>query len=341
MAISSTVASDDEALRQLFARRLRKEGWDRLCKGVGEEFSYGAEQFSKALFMSMSLGLISFLALRYGWSIWLVALGYFGAVAIAAWLTQKIGVGSLGVYLVLLAGWVTLAGARLWNSGIDGVVFTHLVPVALVVGAISGWDAVRLAVSIPMFVPVAFLLVLLPLLTQDPWTVADAAGARLFLFAGLTIVPLLGFVAFRQWRVYLLSAFTDAADSLSNEPSVGERALALLGRWKRREAGIDTQRARERIGRAIQASSPQENARSTCTSIEKKFRRQIARQLISLSIGIAVSTGILIYFLAWVVVPASVAISWTGSSVPMREVYGSLAPSLPFHWVLMLRLLFC
>jgi hypothetical protein len=309
---------ESRALRRLLVRGLRRKGAGKLCKEEPSDFTLGAELFSVALLSSALLGLLICAVARLEWTLWGTAgalvLALLGAAALAKLATPVLP------YLLVLLGWAIAGVVQLAGPGLGALALTHALPFAIVFGARWGWRALRLAAGIPLFVPVALIVVLSPLLSEDPWRLGAAAGSQLVALTVVAIIPLLGLVAGRLLRLSVTDTFTAAAERVT--PQREDKALALIKKLGREEDGerLDETKARTHLRRAYEAPFPAERAPQIAETVGRAFKRRAALQLLPLTAGIASAVWGLIYVLAWAAVPASLATEWSGRGVPRADV---------------------
>jgi len=317
---STTPAALDESrvLRRLLVRGLRGEGAGKLCKEEPSDFTLGSELLSVALLCSALLGLVIFAVDQLGWTLWGTA-GVLVLVLLGAAALTKLATPGLP-YLVVLLGWAIAGIVQLAGPGLGAFALTHGLPFAIVLGARWAWRALRLAAGIPLFVPVALIVVLSPLLSEDPWRLGAVAGWQLVALAVVAILSLLAFVGARLLRLSVLDAFTAAAKRLS--PEREDDALELVEKLGREEdeERLDEKKARARLRRAYEAPFPADRAPQIAETVSRAFKRRTVLRLLPLTAGIASAVWGLIYVLAWAAVPASLAAEWSGRGVPRAHV---------------------
>lgn len=260
---------ESRALRRLLVRGLRREGAGKLCKEESPDSTLWAELVSVALLSSALLGLVIFAVERLGWSFW----GTVGALVLAppvALALTKLATPALP-YLLVLLGWAVAGAVQLAGPGLGALALTHALPFAVVFGARWGWGALRLAAGIPLFVPVALIVVLSPLLSEDPWRLGAVAGSQLVALAVVAILPLLGLVAGHLLRLSVTETFAAAAERLS--PEREEETLALVKKLGREEdeEHIDEQKARARLRHAYEAPFPGDRAPQIAETVSRAF----------------------------------------------------------------------
>lgn len=311
---------EPRALRRLLVRGLREEGARKLCKEEPSDFTLRSELLSVALLCSALLGLVIFAVDQLGWSFWdtiaALVLALLGAVAAAKLTTPLVP------YLLVLLGWTIAGVVQLAGPGLDALFLSHGLPFAIILGARWGWRALRLAAGIPLFVPVALIVVLLPLLSEDPWRLGAAAGWQLAALAAVAITSLLALVAARFLRLSLTDVFDAAAERLATTPKPEDEALELVKKlWREEDRDrLDEERVRKRLRLAYEAPLPAERAPQIADTIGRGFKRRAVLRLLPLTAGIASAAWGLIYVLAWGAVPASLAAEWSGRAVPRAEL---------------------
>ena len=309
---------ESRALRRLLVRGLRREGAGKLCKEEPSDFTLGAELFSVALLCSALLGLLIFAVEQLGWTIWGTAgalvLALLSAAALAMLTSPAVP------YLLVLLGWAISGVVQLAGPGLGALALTHALPFAVVFGARWGWGALRLAAGIPLFIPVALIVVLSPFLSEDPWRLGAAAGWQLVALAVVAVLPLLALVAARLLRLSVADTFAAAAERLS--PEREDEALELVNKLGREEdeEQLDETKARTRLRRAYEAPFPADRAPQFAGTVSRVFKQRAVLRLLPLTVGIAAAVWSLIYVLASASIPASLAAEWSGRAVPRADV---------------------
>ena len=162
----------------------------------------------------------------------------------------------------------------------------------------------------------ALIIVLLPLLTEDPWKLASEAGARIAILAALSIVPLCYVLILRIARTDVGTTFAQGASRIGAEPSkFSARASRFLLKKMRQSGEVELRddEVREEIEAAYsRMDSDPEQATSLAG---RAFRVRAVRRLLTMVIGISLAVWLLIYILAWAAMPVSLAKQWSGQDV--------------------------
>jgi hypothetical protein len=140
---------------------------------------------------------------------------------------------------VIVALWLVTGVASCLTGGIGSLVITHVLPFALVAVALWMWRAVAFVSGIPFLLPVALVVVFLPLLTQDLWTVGDDIKGQLFAVAVVALGPLLVVLGTRFSQVDVQLAFQEATAGLSDIGSRDQAAVEAVKHAPRADARMD------------------------------------------------------------------------------------------------------
>jgi hypothetical protein len=96
-----------------------------------------------------------------------VVLGFLLLIALFAGATKQFATA----LLVIVGVWVLTGVHTYFDAGAEALAVTHLMPFFLIPLSILMWNAFLLAMSVPYVLPIAFLVVFLPLLTEDLWEI--------------------------------------------------------------------------------------------------------------------------------------------------------------------------
>jgi hypothetical protein len=320
--MSSSELDPDSYLRQGLVQALRKEHFGKLCSAEERDSSHMANLLSQTITWSMVASLVLWLDAGVGFDIWqsggIVALFLF-ALAAYAGATKRFRTAALIIFLA----WAASAVFSALQDGLSSAALTHLLPFAIVIVSIWMWGAIRLAVSIPFLLPLALIVVFVPLLTQDLWIVGDEIDGQLVAVAIVALGPLSLFIAFRYARTDLRLLLVEAIERLgADQPQEGERAAEAVINAPRKE-GVEAPTKgwlAERIGPSYLRADPEAIASKIEAAIKPSFRRQTTLRLGRLVIGILAFFAAFTYLLAWAVVPTSTSARWIGHPVSTTHV---------------------
>ncbi|WP_405070560.1 hypothetical protein OG558_13545 [Kribbella sp. NBC_01510] len=303
-------------LKILLNRALRSQSYRKIGKAQGSDYSVGSSTISKflvsAIFLGSAISINRILDLTLWHSVVLVA-GIF-----VAWIALVLifGVPETLIVFLLMFLWLAAGGYLIISGELSTLVFTHLLPFGVILGV--GWvgGSIRLAGHVPLFVPLALIIVLLPLLTEDPWKLASEAGARIAILAALSIVPLCYVLILRIARTDVGTTFAQGASRIGAEPSkFSARASRFLLKKMRQSGEVELRddEVREEIEAAY---SRMDSYLEQATSLAgRAFRVRAVRRLLTMVIGISLAVWLLIYILAWAAMPVSLAKQWSGQDV--------------------------
>lgn len=334
----SVKLGQQDLLRLLLVRWLRVNGHRKLCKGEPADYSWRSARISVNFIFSILLGLWIYSIIHLGWGPW-QGLGVISGVLLVG--GALIGYGRLSpalFYLLFLILWLGLAVELVLRQGIDSTLSTHLLPLVLVPTLRGIGSAARIAVQLPLFIPVALIIVLLPLLTEDPWRLAAESRGRLAWFAGLALLPPLVLLAWRILRSDPRVILESATERLSAFADHDKRVLKAIKKMRHGSDEIlDDDVAKRGIVSALAQDHPDGTALKLLEAARISLRLRSARRLGSLALGISVIVWVLIYLLALASMPTSLAAEWSEIGVPLQAV--SLAwvdvtlPLGPYVWV--------
>ena len=318
-ASPSTPVRPTVSPRILLARSLRANGNGTLCKSEKRDYSVGSTRLSIAIMCAVSLSLLLYAFYYLEWSLSSVVGSLLGFVLLIILLVGfKVFSATLVAVLILL----TAAGCGLWlmalRHNFTAAAVVYGVPFLLVIVVRLGYPALRKAVRLPLFVPVAFIVVLSPLLTEDPWRLAAAAGTRLALLGVLTVLPLAALLAVQIGKAptrddidVVIQRTVDGEDAAMAAAKLARKALTSSERIDHSEkelAGL----FRVSYGRLDSATRD-----AITAAAQRRYVLRITRRLFSLLIGVASTTYLLIYLLAWAAMPIHLAEQWSGSLTPV------------------------
>lgn len=187
-----------DVYRLLLVRVLRASGFRKICKDEPIDTRVWANKMSVGLLAVVLNGLVLYGIAEFDWSLFRSVLFVAGALFVCMILTALKFLSHMITYLSLFGLWLIAGFADLIRGDIVGSFLTLAVPFILVIAGRWTIRAVTLAINVPLFIPVALILILLPLLTEDPWRLAAAANVRLAWLACVLILPM---AAVLIWRL--------------------------------------------------------------------------------------------------------------------------------------------
>jgi hypothetical protein len=222
-----TGADRKRYLRVGLVQALRKEHFGRLCKDEPSDWAHVGSALSQGMTWSMVLALAVWLLIRVELTLW-QAIGIVGAflllLVLFAAATKRFGIAAS--FIVLL--WLATGVQSFIVAGVAGLLVTNLLPFGLVALAVWTWRVLVLASAVPLLLPVALVVVFLPLLTQDLWILGDEIGSQLASVAAVALAPPLFFLAVRYRRTDVEVQFSTALERLNASGSIKEELLEAI-----------------------------------------------------------------------------------------------------------------
>ncbi|MEU6723575.1 hypothetical protein ABZ917_07690 [Nonomuraea wenchangensis] len=308
--------SKHASIRRLLIRALRKSGFRKLCKGEESDFSVGGTLISVHLLFAVAVGLSIFMLNTFELNLITGGLIVFGVILAGVIGNMIFGLPLIVPYLALLVSWVGVGLLELWSGGLGVFWPTHVLPFAITVGTQLAVRAVRLSAHVPLFVPLTLIIVLLPLLTEDPWRLASSSGVRLIWLALIALVPLGALFAIRLARLSVRDILADAAARSSHMMDPEKEVFRALKSIHNDRDGLLDRDAVDRYLKPVYANAWTElELIQTVEAVERAFRWRALRRFGALAIGIIIAIWGLIYSLAWAVVPTSLAQDWSAQEI--------------------------
>ncbi len=316
------VASTDREtyLQTGLVQALRKERYGRLCRHEPSDTTHISTLLSQGMTWSMVASLAFWLFVRVNLSVWQsigVVVVFLFVLALFAGATKRFGLAAL----VIVVLWIATGVYSYVTAGIGGAALTNLLPFALVALSVWTWRALALASSIPFLLPVALVVVFLPLLTQDLWVVGDEIGTQLVAVAFVALAPPLGFLAYRYSRIDVSDQFSSALGRVRQSEALQGKVLEAI-RNAPREVAADPP-SDEWLWAKLKGqyeSVTDSEARQLGVELSTLFRRQTIFRLMRLAIGIGALFGAFVYVLAWAAIPISTSARWIGHDVATSSI---------------------
>lgn len=313
-------ATTNIALRELLASALRRRGYRRLAKDEpGSPLDHIATGLSVGLLASVLVGIVVALMITLDWTVLEAAGATFLALTIVAVATRKEPKYGFLAFLLL---WAAIGIARWIDAGFGALLTTHVLPFLIVAAGFGMARALRLAVGVPLLLPIALLVVSFPLLSQDLWDLGSDMKGHLGWVAVVAIGPILLLVLIRLTRVSVPATFDQAAARIEETPEP-EAAAVKVAKTRAphdlRDAVDDDVAAQELSG----GFGRPDLDRGTARAIEvqgKGFKRRTVLRLLPLTLGLAAAIALFIYLLAVAAIPIDTAERWAMEEIPQEPV---------------------
>lgn len=309
--------------RTLLVRGLRTRGHGAICKGEPRDFAIGSSRLSTSFVSIILFSLILYASLYLQWSPQSSIGGMLGVLllivvlSVARVITPQQGTYFLVLLAIAGAGWLLLRGES------RTVALVYGPPILIVTFGRWGIGALRAAARLPLFIPVVLIIVLAPLLTEDPWKLAATANKHLAWLALLAILPLTAILVVRLTRSDIQSEIEQAIKHNSEVPANAAQVTAdmvsKLTVSGERSALSETEVA-AMIKESYRKEVGGECVEALTQAARRRFRFQLFRRLLRLLLGTASATYFLVYLLAWAAMPISLAEEWSGQGVPVQIV---------------------
>jgi hypothetical protein len=258
-----------------------------------------------------------------------IALFLFALAGYAA-VTKRFGTAAV----VIFGAWLVTGVLSFLHSGIGSVLLTHVLPFAIVPLGASMWRAVGFASSFPYLLPIALLVVFLPLLTQDLWVLGDEIRWRLVAVAAVALGPLLAILAVRFSRTDVTGAFRSAGEQLERiDDGRRERVLKAL-KDAPRDSPVAEPPADDWLWLQLEPCyrGPELGLRGAeiGEAVRPQFRRRILLRLARLVVGTVAFLAGFIYCLAWAAIPLATSSRWVGHPIETQTVsFAGLSAAVP------------
>lgn len=318
--------------RTYLVEALRREGLRRLCAGERVEDASRATQISQWLTCSMFVCLVVWLVVVLHLSIWQAG-GAVGVLVVSLVLLLM-RTGSLHLVLVGIVGlWLATGVASLVLGGLGLAAGTHVLAFVLIALVAVMWRTISLARRIPFLLPVALLVVFLPLLTEDLWAIGAEIGVQLAAVGIVAVGPPLVLLIVRYWRVDVAAELAEASESIGGDSDSAQadlvEVLAGLASNDSEAPPLKTDDLREFVRDAYEADSVR-RAVVALGQFRRVFRRRVVVRLVALVGGVGVSLASFIFVLAWAAIPIAVSSDWSGVNVQTTTLaFAGLEAEMP------------
>lgn len=294
---------------------LRDNGYGGLCAGEPRGHANKSDAIIVSTSIAIRLGLVAFAFLRLDWPLWVAVGAVAAAVTLIVVLRRTLNMPTRYGTYALLALWFAAGVWLLLAGDMATLLLTHGVAFLVVVAVRMSVSAVRTSFHVPLFVPVALVVVLLPLLTEDPWRLGAVAGNRLAWLAGVSILPLAGLLIVRIARMQVPPVLRNAKEKIDEDV---ERARELAGRLGGSRPGKDGRAAGGEVETLLMecyTSASEEEVDRAISAAGRPFRLRAIGRLISLIAGVLIAVWVLVYIIAWAAIPESLAAEWSQREV--------------------------
>jgi hypothetical protein len=269
------------------------------------------------------ISLVFYASIKFGWGLpaalaAIVGTLFFGALFI----TMKVISSPTFAYLLLLLWVISISGLIVQRDG-AAILAIYGSAFAIVSGTVLSYRALQAAAHIPLFIPVAFIIVLAPLLTGDPWKLASEAGIQLVALALLAITPLMILLVVRLARVSIVAVISRASADIDDAaPATAKVASKIASKMtvQAEKPELDEAQLASYLVPAYGETFRNDHAGAIIAAAGKQFKVKLIIRLFKLVMGIGTATYALIYFLAWAAMPINLATLWSGHSVPVQEI---------------------
>lgn len=309
-------------LQILLIRELRANGYKKICRQHKSDYENAGATMSKNFLIAILLSLIIFAVQDLKFTL-LTSLGLVFASLILLVILVTCGMPAAMGYSAYFLGWITSGAIRWESGGWSELSWSHLFPLLFTIGSHWAIKALRLATRVPFFIPLALVIVILPLLTEDPWRLAVEAKSRLAWLATLSVLLPAGLIASQLLRIKTASVMNSTAKRIENSPDIEDHVLQRLKKRRtnqEKEIEIDEARAKNILRSAYSPAHIEKRTKQAEEAARRAFPWLTLRKFISLLLGIAISTWTLIYTLAWTAVPISLGVEWSKWAGPVKTL---------------------
>ena len=300
----------------LAARALRYHGGKALLKEAKSDFSVGAGRFSIWLLVYILVSLVYIATSELNWAFYTAVFSVVFTLLLGTVALHVKACTAQSFYLLFVAAWiVAFAWLAIAGSG-RALVVIYLLPVVAVLAVKWGISALSLAATIPLFIPVAFIIVLAPLLTEDPWRLSSEMSASriAFLFC-ISVVPLAVFALIRVAKHPTHDALVSAFAAVRADREAHVTAAGIAFKVKSAQEQVAKEDLELKFKNAFRIELDGKCVAHFSSTLDKKLKRRSLRRLFVLVAGISISTFALIYTLAVVSMPVNLAQDWSKREV--------------------------
>ena len=318
------------ALRILAVRALRSLGFGSYCVGEPNDFANSGRLFSATIFLAALVGLLLWLMGPIGFSWWGALIILSGALVVMGTLSGCGLITPKFFFLLAVLSWVIVGLETLVTGhGLEQVLIL-LLPVVLVITLRWAARAAELTMRVPLFIPAALVIVIVPLLTRDPWLFAAEARWRLVFVGIFGIVPLFLLVVWRFRRLALDDVFDHALKAITDDVdrAVEEGTRMLRSRCLMLEDWPESKDLNRFLSQPWKSSSYRVQVQELQAITASTFRRKCIWRFFTLMAGTSIATFIIIYCLAVAAIPGALVIEWSKVH-PTTFILRNIVPDYP------------
>jgi hypothetical protein len=275
-----------------------------------------------------------------GWAYLAAPVAVFAGLVLVGIIAEKSALLRSGFMPALYLTWGYTLVHEVLTKGASSAVLTHGVPVAVGCGIVMLLSP-NILRHVSLLVPVALLVLLLPLFSSELWKGVVAADPRHVLaFAAVTIVPLGVFLYVRlvgdDWRP---KAFAQTVADLREHPEAAVRGASReleTTEWGpliqasvaagRRIPGRDRKPAtvgayeQQLLTASFVSPKASEYAGFVDANMKRSIRRPTALRLGAAAVGVLSIFACYIYLLAVLIIRPETVRDWTGTAVAKRSI---------------------
>ncbi len=305
-----------DAVRRVLVTGLRTAWMGALCQDEPDRYKVGSERLSMLLVASFFLGNAAVVASQLGRSVLLVAPMLLVAVLVLAWITSPpFTVTFLGV------SWVGTLIAQLLYAPLHDAALTHGLTAALVAAIVAVSRARRFVQGAPLLLPVALIVLVVPLFSADLWqAAAELRPGRFVALACLTVVPLALALIPELLRIGS-HAFERAAEAGAGDAqTIGDAFDSVKKLGSKQEEFPEDSFVSVLLNNAYNPDFVNKQAAILQQQLRPSLRRRLTWSLVPLTLGIGGFVTFYMYVVAWTVIHGSTAERWLGDPVPYTHV---------------------
>jgi hypothetical protein len=302
---------------------LRTYRFGAICKDERRDFKVGSERLSMAMMSFVFISLVLYASIALGWGLYTALTAILGTLAFGVVLiAMHVMSSQMFAYLIILL-WILSIIVLIVRGGGSALLAIYGSAFAIVFGGVLSYRALQAAARLPLFIPVALIIVLAPLLTQDPSKLASSAGVHLAALALLTITPLMVLLTIRLARVSIVDVISEASAEVEAEPLIVAKEAARIASTmttRGETAELNPEQLANCITSAYKDGFRDIQLDTIIAAAGKRFKVTLVIRLIMLVIGVGTATYVLVYLLAWAALPINVAELWSGHSIPIQDI---------------------
>jgi hypothetical protein len=320
VASSKKVEKKPVELNALLIRALQSQRFRKVCPDEPSDHSVLSTRLSINIVSIMFLGTALLSSRLFGWSWWL-SIALVAATCLALIIVSMIFKFSTSfIAFLFLFLWLGAIIYLIATRKTSIIIFAYLLPIGVILGARWVARSMKLASHVPLFVPLALIIVLLPLLTEDPWRLASEAGARIGVLAAISMIPLGYVLILRIFKTDMALIFTDASNRLMGEPArYSDKAVDLLEKVRDDSNEVELSRGESQATIEAAYAIAHIYLEEIVARAGRSLRIKAIRRLLALLAGISLAIFLLIYILALAAMPIDLAEQWSKHPITFWE----------------------